>query len=169
MIIAQGCLRLATIKGHSKMCTFTVLGGSGGVRKPVSIWQSMWAERWEFPLPAHVGVRSPHSTAQSRSRPLRSIPLPAHLQFHPTPVKSLHARSHLKFLCMPNTCRFQPKPYAWDTLSLRGGRGAGLLRDCCGKNPLHFYSVAGPRLRCGWTAPDTRIFRRQCGRSNLLT
>ncbi len=73
------------------------------------------AERWEFPLPAHVGVRSPRSTAQSHSRPLRSIPLPAQLQFHPAPVKSLHARSHLKFLCMPNTCRFQPKP--WDTLS----------------------------------------------------
>ncbi len=30
MIIAQVCLRLATIKGHSKMCTFTVLGGTGG-------------------------------------------------------------------------------------------------------------------------------------------
>ncbi len=30
MIIAQVCLRLATIKGHSKMCSFTVLGGSGG-------------------------------------------------------------------------------------------------------------------------------------------
>ncbi len=28
MIIAQVCLRLATIKGHSKMCSFTVLGGS---------------------------------------------------------------------------------------------------------------------------------------------
>ncbi len=27
MIIAQVCLRLATIKGHSKMCSFTVLGG----------------------------------------------------------------------------------------------------------------------------------------------
>ncbi len=27
-IIAQVCLRLATIKGHSKMCSFTVLGGS---------------------------------------------------------------------------------------------------------------------------------------------
>ncbi len=74
------------------------------------------AERWEFPLPAHVGVRSPRSTAQSHTRPLRSFPLPAHLQFHPAPVKSLHARSNLKFLCMPNTCRFQPKPYAWDTL-----------------------------------------------------
>ncbi len=30
MIIAQVCLRLATIKGHSKMCSFTVLGGFGG-------------------------------------------------------------------------------------------------------------------------------------------
>ncbi len=34
MILAQVCLRLATIKGHSKMCSFTVLG----VRKPVTIW-----------------------------------------------------------------------------------------------------------------------------------
>ncbi len=30
MIIAQVCLRLATIKGHSKMCKITVLGGPGG-------------------------------------------------------------------------------------------------------------------------------------------
>ncbi len=30
MIIAQVCLRLATIKGHSKMCSFTVFGGGGG-------------------------------------------------------------------------------------------------------------------------------------------
>ncbi len=29
VIIAQVCLRLATIKCHSKMCSFTVLGGSG--------------------------------------------------------------------------------------------------------------------------------------------
>ncbi len=35
MIIAQVCLRLATIKGHSKMCSFTVLGvgGWGGCPK----------------------------------------------------------------------------------------------------------------------------------------
>ncbi len=32
MIIAQVCLRLAPIKGHSKMCSFTILGG-GGVRE----------------------------------------------------------------------------------------------------------------------------------------
>ncbi len=97
-------------------------------QRPVRVHSTPWrtrcvpehvsgAERWEFPLPAHVGVRSPRSTAQSRTRSLRSIPLPAHLQFHPAPVKSLHARSNLKFLCIPNTCRFQPKPYAWDTLS----------------------------------------------------
>ncbi len=30
MIIAQVCLRLATIKDHSKMCSFTELSGSGG-------------------------------------------------------------------------------------------------------------------------------------------
>ncbi len=42
LLKTQVCLRLATIKGHSKMCSFIVLGGgggvSGGVRKPVSIW-----------------------------------------------------------------------------------------------------------------------------------
>ncbi len=69
----------------------------------------------------------------------------------------------------PNTCRFQPKPYAWDTLPCM----ADVERVCCvtaaEKNPLHFYSVAGPRLRCGWTAPDMCVFRRQCGCSNLLT
>ncbi len=37
MIIAQVCLRLATIKGHSKMCSFTVLGGSGGSEKYIYI------------------------------------------------------------------------------------------------------------------------------------
>jgi len=31
MIIAQVCLRLATIKGYSKMCSFTVLGWSAWV------------------------------------------------------------------------------------------------------------------------------------------
>ncbi len=81
--------------------------------------QSMWAElrRWEFPLPAHVGVRSPApplKVGPDRSAQFRS---PAHLQFHPAPEKSLHARSNLKLLCMPKTCRFQPKPYASDTLS----------------------------------------------------
>ncbi len=30
MIIAEVCLRLATIKSHSKMCSFTVLRGPGG-------------------------------------------------------------------------------------------------------------------------------------------
>uniref|UniRef100_A0A672R348 Uncharacterized protein n=1 Tax=Sinocyclocheilus grahami TaxID=75366 RepID=A0A672R348_SINGR len=30
MIIAQVCLRLATIKGHSKIYSFTVLGCPGG-------------------------------------------------------------------------------------------------------------------------------------------
>ncbi len=30
MILAKVCLRLATIKGHSKMCSFSVLGGVWG-------------------------------------------------------------------------------------------------------------------------------------------
>ncbi len=127
------------------------------------------AEWWEFPLPAHVGVRSPRSTAQSRSRPLRSIPLPAYLQFHPTPVKSLHACSHLKFLYMPNTCRFQPKPYTWDTLPAWrtwSGFVAWLLR----KKSASLLFCRGAAVAV-WLdrAPDTRIFRRQCGCSNLLT
>ncbi len=33
MIVAQVCLRVAKIKGHSKMCSFTVLGGPGGSEK----------------------------------------------------------------------------------------------------------------------------------------
>ncbi len=83
--------------------------------------QSMWAElsgeNFRSPLTWVFAPPLPRSTAQSRTRSLRSIPLPAHLQFHPAPVKSLHARSNLKLLCMPKTCRFQPKPYASDTLS----------------------------------------------------
>ncbi len=38
MIIAQVCLRLATIKGHSKMCSFTVLGGGGSGTSPYLVW-----------------------------------------------------------------------------------------------------------------------------------
>ncbi len=37
LIIAQMCLRLATIKGHIQMCSFTVWGGVWGDLKPVSI------------------------------------------------------------------------------------------------------------------------------------
>ncbi len=44
MIIAQLWLRLATIKGHSKICSFTVLWGS---EQPVSIW-------WDHHLPHTV-------------------------------------------------------------------------------------------------------------------
>ncbi len=123
---------------------------------------------WAVRISAHVGVRFPCSTAQSRTRPLRSIPLPAHLQFHPTPVKSLHARSNLKFLCMPNTCRFQPKPYTWDTPSewrTWSGFVAWLLR----KKSTSLLFCRGAAVAV-WLdrAPDTRIFRRQCGCSNLF-
>ncbi len=73
------------------------------------------AEREEFPLPLTWVLAPPaHRSKSQQTAPLISSPLT--LQFHPAPVKSLHARSHLKFLCMPNTCRFQPKP--WDTLSV---------------------------------------------------
>ncbi len=38
MIIAQVCLRLATIKGHSEICSFIVLGGlrEGGGKQLIS-------------------------------------------------------------------------------------------------------------------------------------
>ncbi len=36
MIIVQVCLRLATIKGHSKMCSFTALRGGGSENQSVS-------------------------------------------------------------------------------------------------------------------------------------
>ncbi len=37
MIIAQVCLKLATIKGHSKVCSFTLFGGGGGGSKKQSV------------------------------------------------------------------------------------------------------------------------------------
>ncbi len=125
-----------------------------------------WAVR--ISAPRSRGCSLPRSTAQSRTRSLCSIPLPAHLQFHPAPEKSLHARSNLKLLCMPKTCRFH-RSLTPPTHCLRGRRGAGLLAWLLRKNPLHFYSVVEPQLRRGWTTPDTRVFRRQCGCSNLLT
>ncbi len=102
------------------------------------------AERWEFPLPA-----------QSHTRPLHSIPLPSHLQFHPAPVKSLHARSNLKFLCMPNTCCFQPKPYAWDTLSAWrtwSGFVAWLLRNKSASLLFCRRAEVAVWLDCTWYA-----------------
>ncbi len=38
MIIAQVCLRLATIKGYSKVCSFTVLGGGGSENSQYLVW-----------------------------------------------------------------------------------------------------------------------------------
>ncbi len=84
-----------------------------------SLWTRVCERSWAVRIsaPRSRGCSLPGSTAQSRTRSLRSITLPAHLQFHPTPVKSFRARSNLKLLCMSKTCRFQPKPYASDTLS----------------------------------------------------
>ncbi len=89
----------------------------------IHIYQSMWAElSGENFRSLLTWVFTPPAPPLSHTRPLRSIPLPAHLQFHPAPVKSLHARSNLKFLCMPNTCRFQPKPYPRFTLHASAAR-----------------------------------------------
>ncbi len=95
----------------------------------------------------------PRSTAQVAGRPLPLIPLPRHLQFHSRSGEIAPRSIKFKILCMPNTCRFQP--YAWDT-RLHGGRGAGLLRDCCGKNLLHFYCRGAAVAVWLDRAPDMR-------------
>ncbi len=126
-----------------------------------------WAVR--ISAPRSRGCSLPRSTAQSRTRSLRSIPLPAHLQFHPAPEKSLHARSNLKLLCMPKTCRFQPKPYASDTLSAWqtwSGFVAWLLRKKSASLLFCRGAAVEAWLDHTWYA---RVFRRQCGCSNLLT
>ncbi len=120
-----------------------------------------------IPAPRSRGCSLPRSTAQSHSRPLRSFPLPAHLQFHPAPVKSLHARSHLKFLCMPNTCRFSTEALGHTVCA------ADVERVCCvtaaEKSASLLFCRGAAVAVCLDRAPDTRVFRRQCGCSNLLT
>ncbi len=124
----------------------------------------MWAERISASRSRGCSLPPLHRLKSHQTAPLNS----AHLQFHPAPVKSLHTRSNLKFLCILTPAVFNrslmPGTHclAWRTWS---GFVAWLLQ----KNIRFTSVVAGPRLRCGWTAPDTRIFRRQCGCSNLLT
>ncbi len=109
-----------------------------------------WAVR--IPAPRSRGCSLPRSTAQSYTRPLRSIPLPAHLQFHPAPVKSLHARSNLKFLCILTPAVFN-RSLTPGTHCLRDGRGAGLLHNCCGK--IRFTSILSRGRGCGVVGPRT--------------
>ncbi len=109
-----------------------------------------WAVR--IPAPRSRGCSLPRSTAQSRSRPRRSIPLPAHLQFQPAPVKSLHARSNLKFLCILTPAVFN-RSLTPGTHCLRDGRGAGLLRNCCGKSASLLFCRGG--RGCGVVGPRT--------------
>ncbi len=83
-----------------------------------------WAERISAPCSRGCSLPPLYRSKSHQTAPLNS----AHLKFHPAPVKSFHARSNLKCLCMPNTCHFQPKPYAWNTLpAWRGWFVAWLL------------------------------------------
>ncbi len=51
MIIAQVCLRLATIKSYSKMCSFNVLGGPVGSENQSVSGCWLWpVECWSTPL-----------------------------------------------------------------------------------------------------------------------
>ncbi len=68
--------------------------------------------------------------------------------------KKIRTTNALQMHCKRSMCETGVTP---GTHCLRGGRGAGLLRNCCGK--ICFTSiVAGPRLRCGWTAHLIRAY-----------
>ncbi len=100
-------------------------------------FQSMWAElsgenfrsplTWVFAPPLKV---APDRSAQFRS-PLTYNFIP--LRWNRSTLAQFKIPLH------PNTCRFQPKPYAWDTLPCV----ADVERVCCvtaaEKNLLHFY------------------------------
>ncbi len=98
------------------------------------------AERWEFPLPAHVGVRSP--APPLKVGPDGSAQFRSPLIYNFIPLQ--RNRSTLAQILDYSAC-LRPAVFNRSltppTHCLRGRRGAGLLRDCCGKNPLHFYSV----------------------------
>ncbi len=108
------------------------------------------AERWEFPLPLtwvfapplHPLKVGPDRSAQFQ--PPRSSTISSPLQRNRS-----HARSNLKLLCMPKTCRFQPKPYASDTLVCV----ADVERVCCvtAAEKIRFTSILSLQLRRGWT------------------
>ncbi len=122
--------------------------------------------------PRSRGCSLPRSTAQSRTRSLRSIPLPAHLQFHPAPVKSLHARSNLKLL-----------PFSTEALRLRHTVCvADVERVCCvtAAEQIRFTSIlfcrghliraysAGSVARLGGLPPKWASFDRLGPENNAL-
>ncbi len=101
------------------------------------MWAELSGENFRSPL---TWVFAPPLHRSKSDQIARSIPLPAHLQFHPAPEKSLHARSNLKLLCMPKTCRFQPK-LTPPTLSA-WQRGGVLLENQHAANTLRDASPA---------------------------
>ncbi len=118
--------------------------------------QSMWAElsgensrsplTWVFAPPA-----PPLKVTADRSAHFRS---PLTYNFIPRRWN----RSTLAHILNSSAC-LTPAVFnrSLGTHCLRGGRGAGLLRNCCGK--IRFTSiVAGPRLRCVWTAHLIRAY-----------
>ncbi len=128
-------------------------------RSSLTSYQSMWAElsgenfhsplTWVFAPPA-----PPLKVAADRSAQFRS---PLTYNFIPLRWnRSTLAQIENSSACL--TPAVFNRSLTPETHCLRGGRGAGLLRDCCGKNLLHFYSVAGLRLRCGWTMNLIRAY-----------
>ena len=105
----RGVTKLYVLGEWTHLCGWASAGQQLGVGDTanVGIDQSMWAElsgenfcsplTWVFARSLHV---IPHSSAQS--------PLSAHLKFHSAPVKSLHARSHLKEGAIPDVAPIWP-------------------------------------------------------------
>ncbi len=109
------------------------------------------AERWEFPLPAHVDVRSPAPPLKVTAD--RSAQFRSPLTYNFIPLR--WNRSALVHILNSSAC-LTPAVFnrSLGTHCLRDGRGAGLLRNCCRK--IRFTSILSPRGRgCSVVRPRT--------------
>ncbi len=106
------------------------------------------AERWEFPLPAHVGVRSPAPPLKVTAD--RSAHFRSPLTYNFIPLR--WNRSKLAHILNSSAC-LTPAVFnrSLGTHCLRDGRGAGLLRNCCGK--IRFTSILSRGRGCGVFGP----------------
>ncbi len=128
--------------------------------------QSLMAlETWNTPehVSGAVRISAPRSRGCSlpplhRSKSHQTAPLisaPRSPTIHPAPVKSLHARSNLNSSAWLTPAVFN-RSLTPGTHCLHGGRGAGLLRDCCGKKSASLLFCRGAEvavwLDCTWYA-----------------
>ncbi len=122
----------------------------GGQRACVSAraCERSWAVR--IPAPRSRGCSLPRSTAQSHSRPLAHFRSPLTYNFIPLRWN----RSTLAQILNSSAC-LTPAVFnrSLGTHCLRDGRGAGLLRNCCGK--IRFTSILSRGRACGVVGPRT--------------